>query len=55
MSRYLILSDKGGRGVGQFFTLAGGGWVWTPPLLADVICEEPLIHVVTVARSGNLD
>ena len=34
--------------VGQFLTLAdkGGGGVWTPPFLADVICEQPLMHYV---------
>ena len=36
---------KGGGGVGELLTMAdkGGRGVWTPPLLADIICEEPLI------------
>ena len=46
VSRFLIFSDKGGEGgVGPFLTLAdkGGGGVWTPPFLAEVICEQPLM------------
>ena len=45
VSRFLIFSDKEGEGGGQFLTLADkwGGVVLTPPFLADVICEQPLI------------
>ena len=44
VSWFLIYYDTGGGGVGQFLTLAdkGGKGVWTPPFLADVICEQPL-------------
>ena len=35
---------KGRRGVGGILILAdkGGRGVWTPPFLADIICEQPL-------------
>ena len=34
----------GGGGVGEMLTMAdkGGGAVWTPPLMADIICKQPL-------------
>ena len=39
------MADERGMGAGQMLTLAdkGGGGVLTPPLLADIICEQPLI------------
>ena len=42
---------RGEGGVGQFLTLAdkGGRGVWTPPFLADVICEQPLTTVSFVS------
>ena len=35
---------KGGWGVGEMLTMADKGWrgVLDPPLLADIICEQPL-------------
>ena len=43
----LTMADKGGGGVGEMLTMAEEGWrgVWTPPFLADIICEQPLIVV----------
>ena len=45
-------SDKGGGKVGQFLILAdkGGGGVWTPPFLADIVCEQPLTVTVVIVR-----
>ena len=46
VSAFLIFSDKGGRGgkpFSDFWLTRGGGGVWTPPFLADIICEQPLI------------
>ena len=36
-------------GVGQGLTKGGGG-VWTPPFLADIICEQPLRLVKLLRR-----
>ena len=35
---------KGGEWVGEMLTLAdeGGRGVWTPQILSDIICEQPL-------------
>ena len=44
--QFQIFSDKGGRGgkpISDFRLTRGGGEVWTPPFLADIICEQPLI------------
>ena len=40
----LTVADKCGRGGGKLLTKAdeGGRGVWTPPFLADIICEQPL-------------
>ena len=40
----LTIADEGGRGVSQKLTIAdeGGGGFYEPPILADVICEQPL-------------
>ena len=40
----LTIADEGGGGVSQMLTIAdeGGGGVYEPPILADVICEQPL-------------
>ena len=47
----LIMAGKGGGGgVGEMLTMAdkGGGGLWTPPpFLAAIICEQPLIVIVT--------
>ena len=43
---FLIFSDEGGRGgkpISDLRLTRGGGGVWTPPFLADIICEQPLI------------
>ena len=50
----------GGGGVSEFPTF-GGGLVWTPPFLVDIICEQPLstdsavvglaVHVVDQVHS----
>ena len=42
----LTMADEGGRGVGEMLTLAdeGGRGVWTPPFLADIIFEQPLMN-----------
>ena len=48
VSQFLIFSDKGGRGVkpiSDFWLTRGGGGVWTPPFLADIIYEQPLIDI----------
>ena len=48
VSPFLIFSDKGERGgkpISDFWLTRGGGGVWTPPFLADVICEQPLSDV----------
>ena len=48
VSQFLILSDKGWRGGKQIYDFCltkGGGGVWTPRLLADIICEQPLMCV----------
>ena len=44
---------KGRGGFGQILTLAdkGGGGVWTPKFLADIICEHPLTLHKTVILS----
>ena len=45
VSQFLNFSDKGGRGgkpISDFWLTRGGGKVWTPPFLADIICEQPL-------------
>ena len=54
VSQFLIFSDIGGRGVGQFLPLADKGrrGVWTPPFLADVICEQPLVSAQHVEDEG---
>ena len=49
VSQFLIFSDKGGRGgkpISDFWMTRGGGGVWTPPFLADIICEQPLTKTV---------
>ena len=46
VSQFQIFSDKGGRGgrpISDFWLTGGGRGVWTPPFLADIICEQPLI------------
>ena len=46
VSQFMIFSDKGGRGgkpISDFWLTRGGGWVWTPLYLADIICEQPLM------------
>ena len=43
---FWVFSDKGGRGgkpFSDFWLTWGGGGVWTPPFLADIICEQPPI------------
>ena len=43
VSQFLIFPDKGGRGgkpISDFWLTRGDG-VWTPPFLADIICEQP--------------
>ena len=45
VSQFLIFSDKRGRGgepISDFWLTRGGGGVWTPPFLADIICEQSL-------------
>ena len=45
VSGFLIFSDMGGREVSQFliFLLTrGGGGSGHPPILADIMCEQPL-------------
>ena len=41
---------KGGGGVGEMLSMADEGerGVWTPPFLADIICEQPLRHCFKV-------
>ena len=39
---------KGGGGVSQMLTIADGGGVQEPLILADVICEQPLTAVYTI-------
>ena len=41
----LTKADEGGGGVSQMLTIADGGGVQEPLILADVICEQPLICV----------
>ena len=44
--QFLIFSDTGGRAgkpISDFGLTRGEGGVWTPPFLADMICEQPLI------------
>ena len=40
----LTMAEKGGRGVGEILTMA----VWTPPFLADLICEQPLMATAEI-------
>ena len=45
VSQFLIFSDKGGRGgkpISDIWLTRGGGGDWTPPFLADIICEQLL-------------
>ena len=48
-SDFRFFSDKGGGGGGKpisdFWLTRGGGGVWNPPFLADIICEHPLITI----------
>ena len=37
---------EGGGGVSQKLTIADGGGIQEPLVLADVICEQPLMHYV---------
>ena len=47
LANFWFLSDKGVKGAGQFLTFGwlGGRRVWTPPFLADIIYEQPLITI----------
>ena len=43
LADFWVFSDNGERGVGTFFFwLTRGVGVWTHPLLADIIYEQPL-------------
>ena len=46
VSRFQKFFWQGKWGVSQFLILGWqlGGWVWTPPFLADIICEQPLTN-----------
>ena len=48
VGQMLTKADEGGGGVSQMLTMADGGGrgVQEPPILADVICEQPLIIVI---------
>ena len=54
VGQFLIFSDKGGRGgkpISDFWLTRGGGGVWTPPFLADIICEQPLkSYIITLLK-----
>ena len=45
-----MLTRFGGGGVWEMLTMAdkGGGEVWTPPFLADIICEQSLKDLSTI-------
>ena len=50
VSQFQIFSDTGGMGgrsISDFWLTRGGGGVWTPPFLDDIICEQPLtvLHI----------
>ena len=36
---------RGGKPISVFSLTGAGGGVWTPPFLADIICEQPLSPV----------
>ena len=42
-------TDKGGRGVGEMLTMADKGrrGGLDPPFLADIICEQPLMALLS--------
>ena len=49
--RQNMIADKGGRGgkpISDFWLTRGGGGVWTPPFLADIICEQPLTNIIKI-------
>ena len=49
----LTKADEGGEGVSQMLTIAlltGGGGGYEPPILADVICEQPPTRASHVAN-----
>ena len=47
----LTKADEGGEGVSQMLTIADrGGRVYEPPILADVICEQPPTRASHVAN-----
>ena len=39
------MAEEGRRGAWEMLTLAdkGGGGFWTPPFIAHITCEQPLI------------
>ena len=56
VSLFLISCDKGWKGTNfKFSADKGGGGVWPPPFLPDIICEQPLIHNSLVHGTKNLN
>ena len=41
--RFFLTRGGGGKPISDFWLTRGVGRVWTPLLLADIICEQPLI------------
>ena len=42
-TKYNFCKGEGGKPISDIWLTRGGGWVWTPPFLADIMCERPLI------------
>ena len=46
---FFLTRGEGGTPISYFWLTSGTGEVWTPPFLADIICEQPLM----VKLKGN--